>query len=237
MLLKLLTELAGRFNHLSVRERVLILCTGLFLFYSIWNFFFLQPLERMRLSALSEQQAIQNELKILEKSFPNNITVSNDTIQQNYQTQLTQLYETLREQQKAVQKITKTLIPPEQMTNVIENLLRKQVSLKLIKLQNLVAQSLLDTQLALTDEKINKPAIENTQLTNTPMVYKHGLSVEFSGTYLDTLAYLSDLEKANWKFYWDELQIETENYPILIIKMKVYTLSLTADWLGVEMKL
>ncbi len=237
MLLKSLTDLAGRFNHLSVRERVLILCTGLFLFYSLWNFFFLQPLEKMRLSALSEQQAIQNELKILEKSFPENNAISNNTMQQNYQAQLMQLYETLREQQEAVQKITKTLIPPEQMTTVIESLLKKQVSLKLIKLQNLAAHSLLDTQTTLTNEKANNSEIENTKSTNTPMVYKHGLSIEFSGTYLDTLAYLSDLEKANWKFYWDELQIDTINYPTLVIKIKVYTLSLTADWLGVEMRL
>jgi MSHA biogenesis protein MshJ len=54
-----------------------------------------------------------------------------------------------------------------------------------------------------------------------------------SGTYLQAVAYLRDLEKLPRKVFWDELEIVVGDYPQAEISLTVYTLSHRKGWIGV----
>ena len=54
-----------------------------------------------------------------------------------------------------------------------------------------------------------------------------------SGTYLDLLAYLKDLEKLPSQMYWGKLDLNVAAHPQVTMKLSVYTLSLDLAWLVV----
>jgi len=54
-----------------------------------------------------------------------------------------------------------------------------------------------------------------------------------SGSYLDLLAYLKDLEKLPNQLYWGKLDLNAAAYPQVTLKLSVYTLSLNLAWLVV----
>lgn len=64
-----------------------------------------------------------------------------------------------------------------------------------------------------------------------PHAWRHGLRLAFRGSYLDTLAYLQDLESLGWKFYWERFELNAENYPVVESSLEVFTLSLDEHWL------
>jgi MSHA biogenesis protein MshJ len=64
-------------------------------------------------------------------------------------------------------------------------------------------------------------------------VYRHGLELTVSGSYLDLLAYLSQLERSPTRLYWNALTLDASAHPVLVMKLGIYTLSLDRAWLNV----
>jgi len=111
------------------------------------------------------------------------------------------------------------LIAPAQMARVVEAVLTRQTDLRLERIRNLPTRPLI-------------PLDEGAR-ANGVGVYRHGLQIEFSGSYLGTLQYLQALQDLPWDFYWDELQLEVQHYPRSRIVITLHTLSLRAGWIGV----
>ena len=64
-------------------------------------------------------------------------------------------------------------------------------------------------------------------------IYRHGLQIEFKGSYLSTLEYLKALDALPWNFYWDVLELNVDKYPVSTIVITVHTLSFHEGWIGV----
>jgi MSHA biogenesis protein MshJ len=105
--------------------------------------------------------------------------------------------------------LNNTFVPPALMANALSDLLKQNNQLTLIKLETLPV----------------KP--------QPPLIYQHGLELHFSGTYADTLAYLTALETMPWNFVWDGINYQVKDYPIAEITLRVHTLSLEKSWLDV----
>ncbi len=110
------------------------------------------------------------------------------------------------------------LIDPAHMARVLEAILTRHTDLRLRRLQNLPTEPLL------AGEEGTAPAAG---------VYRHGLELEFSGSYLALLDYLRELDALPWNFYWDALELKVEDYPEAVIVIRVHTLSLDEGWIGV----
>ena len=110
------------------------------------------------------------------------------------------------------------LIDPANMARVLEAILTRHTDLRLRRLENLPTRPLL------AGEDGNAPEAG---------VYRHGLEMEFSGSYLSLLAYLKELDALPWNFYWDALELQVDEYPRAVITIRVHTLSLDEGWIGV----
>jgi len=79
-----------------------------------------------------------------------------------------------------------------------------------------------------------KPAItlseEKQQDTD---IYRHVLEVKFSGKFRDILNYMQSLEALDWKLIWDEIEIVSNEYPLITLKVVISTLSTRREWVGV----
>jgi len=46
-----------------------------------------------------------------------------------------------------------------------------------------------------------------------------------SGHYLDLLQFLAEVEKSPWRLLWGRVELQTGKYPVVTMKVIVYTLS------------
>jgi MSHA biogenesis protein MshJ len=53
------------------------------------------------------------------------------------------------------------------------------------------------------------------------------------GGYLDVLNYLQKVEALPWRFYWQVLELKAAEYPLNRVRIRLNTLSMDKEWLGV----
>jgi MSHA biogenesis protein MshJ len=111
------------------------------------------------------------------------------------------------------------LIPPAQMVQVLESLLRSAEGLDLVRVETAPARPV---------EGAAAPGAEGL-----PRVYRHGVTLSFRGTYLATLDYLERVEALPWRIFWERIELETADYPVVDVRLHAYTLGLREGWIGV----
>jgi MSHA biogenesis protein MshJ len=111
------------------------------------------------------------------------------------------------------------LVSPQDMPELLKDLLTRQEKLELISLENLAPQQLKFGQQDSTEEF-------------GPKLYRHSLRMTFSGDYLTLLKYLKQLEELPRTLIWEDVEISTDDYPQATVRLQVYTLSLKEGWIG-----
>ena len=128
-----------------------------------------------------------------------------------YKTQVKNLKKQIKQQDINVENLTSALITPRNMSKVFTGLLQN-TEMNMNKISNLDALAI----------SIN----DNKEETN--LLFKHGLSLELEGQFLNALSYVQIIEQQDWQLYWDELSFSTLSYPEGRLKIEVHTLS-TSD--------
>jgi len=120
------------------------------------------------------------------------------------------------------------LLPPDQIPGLLEEMLRRERKLELVDLQSLPPVALFEKQ-AETGNAIAAAA----GAAPTIQVYRHGVELTVRGSYFDLVHYLDDLEQLPLRMFWREVDIAADEYPIVTMKLSVYTLSLDRHWVVV----
>jgi MSHA biogenesis protein MshJ len=115
------------------------------------------------------------------------------------------------------------LISPQDMAHFLEELLVQERELTLLRLQTLEVRPLLEPAAA------DSGALAGS----APVLHRHGFEIEFSGGYMATLRYLQALEALPWRFFWDGVDYEVVDYPQSVVRLRLHTLGLSEDWIGV----
>ncbi len=213
-LLEKLEPLLARVDNMSLRERLLIFVTGLMLVGSAWYLVLMQPLDqqatknRSEIATLRERIGMSNqnlEVEVLQISGA-------DTGERE---KLARIQGRLDEINERMGGYVAELIDPAQMSLVLQGLLKKQSNLRLIRVRNVSPEAMSASADALTTT-----------------FYRHGLEIEFEGSYLACLEYLERIEDLPWRFYWQLLDIEVLEYPRNRIRLEVSTLSPYVEWIG-----
>ncbi|MFO8025161.1 hypothetical protein [Thiohalophilus sp.] len=216
-----LQQWAERFDALTLRERLILGVGALLVIGIVW-------LEFIYLVQTGENESLGNRIQTADSqiaALEQQIAAMNsesgrDPDQANRRRQ-EKLQEQLSEVDARLQEKTASLISPAQMAQVLEAVLTQKTDLKLIAVRNLPIQPLLELS---ADGEGDYP---------DSGVYRHGMQIEFSGSYLSTLEYLKALQELKWDFYWDSLQLQVKSYPVSSVTITVHTLSLEEGWIGV----
>jgi len=211
----MLTNLQEKFEALTNREKIILVFAVLAGIWFGWDYLFYQPTQKkhqalqQKLTSL-KQQATDQQLALIKLENSRNIDPN-----LNNRNKLT----ALKAEHSRLQELMmhdKSLVPPQLMAIALSDILNRNNQLSLIKLDTLPAT-------ALTESKQSQPN----------KIYKHGLSITFSGSYLDTLNYLKALESLPWHFIWESIDYQVIDYPTAETTIRVYTLSFKESWLGV----
>lgn len=210
---------AARFNALSLRERLLLASVILVVLVFGWWHFHVQPTLTTLQMQRFENDRISTEVNAsltTIKAIRNRIAGG---VHREKEQKLAQLQRQLRNVEDDLRLKTVELIDPEDMFELMSRMIYGESRLKLINLKR----------------REVSPAITVDEGENSaePGIYRHVLEVKFSGKYADILSYMQTLEKLDWKLIWDEIEIISEDYPLMTVKLVISTLSTREEWVGV----
>ncbi len=210
-------SLLTRFNSLTHREKLIALATILMLIWSAWDSFIYQPLSAKKQQISAELQTVNTQLSAYIGTVSEIERVGKIDVNQANRTQLIQLKNQLKVLKAQLNAGDKEFVSAHKMTNLLTDMLNQNSGLALKKLETLPVTTLTDPL---------------TNLTEQSWVYRHGLSLTLSGSFVDTLAYLKSLEALPWRFSWGSIDYQVIKYPVAETTLRVYTLSFEENWLG-----
>ena len=214
-----LRDLMDRFDQLSLRERVMVLVATLGMIALIWDSVFMKPLDKERTGRLQQIDALRAEVSGLEQSIEALAAQGATKPAAGNRETADALAAEIQELDRRLVGATSGLIEPKEMSHVLEQMLARAKRLKLHGLRTLPPQAVIAPN--------TQPGAPAAQ------IYKHGVELELSGNYLDTLYFLQSLEALPWRFFWDRVEYAVEQHPVGRIKLRLYTLGLEEGWIGV----
>ncbi len=221
-----LHSLAARVDALSLRERALLLAALLVVFYVLWANLLMSPLEIRQKAQQGRVAQLHTHIALLDRQVRAVIARSHEDPDRTGRERRVALRGRIDGLNRRLRSYTSNLISPMVMVRVLKRMLRREPGLRLIAVRSLPATPLLE-----------KPADEGAKTEKIPAaragIYKHGLILEFDGTFPATLRYLKALETLPWQLFWDRMDYQVQHYPHARVTITVHTLSLNAGWLGV----
>ena len=215
-----------KFAALSVRERLLIMAAVFAVAYQFADLVVLdrqfRHIERLNREITQDSAAIQ-QLAAKRKLLSEQVQ---DDPNRRLRKEIEQARDDVQKLQRRLQTLTGEMISPQDMARFLEELLLQDEQLTMLRLQTLEAQPLL-----VPDSQADK--LPEAAIAGQPALHRHGFEIEFSGGYMATLHYLQALEGLPWRFFWDSVDYRVVDYPHSVVRLKLYTLSLSEDWIGV----
>ena len=214
-----LRDLMDRFDQLSLRERIIVLIAALLLIAVIWDSAFMRPLDSERKSRMQQIDALRAEVSGLDQSIEALAAQGAAKPAAGDRTTADSLANEIQELDRRLVGATSGLIAPKEMSHVLEQVLARAKRLRLHGLRTLPPQAVIAPN--------TQPGAPAAQ------IFKHGVELELSGNYMDTLYFLQALEALPWRFFWDRIEYTVEEHPMGRVKLRLYTLGLEEGWIGV----
>ncbi|TFW10304.1 MSHA biogenesis protein MshJ [Oxalobacteraceae bacterium OM1] len=228
-------KLAARIDALSSRERLMAFCIAALVLVALVNTFAVDPLmaqhEQLAKQAKQDEEqiaAVQAEIEARVAAHRNDPDASAKTRLQELKLQSVRLHGELLATQKG-------LISPDKMTQVLEDLLRRNAGLELVSLKKLPADLVTDPSsadnapLPAQDVKAVKIAAPERE---SGAIYRHGVEIVIQGSYGDITRCLTELETMPWQLFWESAKLTVTEYPKARLTMNLFTLSLEKTWLN-----
>ena len=227
--------LAERINGLQLRERVLLLGAALMLTSYLWDKVYLQPLDARRQALLAQVQSASDSLQRVEKTAEEWVATASVDPDAAARAHLTELGEQLKAARSSVEAKAGRMVSPEQMPEILKTVLSRFHELEFISLEGLKVE-----QMALAPPGGAPPpgggVVDKAQGPASGKaygVYRHGIRIRFKGSFAATVDYLHALERLPVGFYWDAIELRTDESPEVDGALVVFTVSLGEGWIGV----
>lgn len=209
-------------SQISLRERALILVALAGVSLAGWDALVLRPHsarsaenrdERGRLeSLLSDLGKRRSLIEAALASDPNAVR----------RARVAELQAQLTDVDAEIRASASGLIPPAEMTRVLEALLSARPGLRVLRLEGAPASALVDPD----------PPPGGAAGPAAQPIYRHELHLEIEASFPETVEFLRAVEALPWKFFWDELRYEVAAYPSARVALVVHTFSDREGWVG-----
>lgn len=219
---------AERIDALSLRERVMVFSAAMAVMVALVHTLYIDAevqKERRVTGALAQKQA---ESKSMQDQLAKLVTGRGADPDRLPRERLAAVRGELASVEARIAAEERKFTAPDQMRKVIEELLARSRGVELRTLKNLPTTSIAEVRAQAAPQGA-KPAAGSAER----LIYRHGIEVTVTGSYLDLLGYLSDLERMPTQLYWSSLEIDARTYPRHTMRLVVYTLSLNPTWLNV----
>lgn len=212
-----LLKIEALINALSLRERALVIITVLSLTGFAWWHFMAEPL-MIEIDLIAQQNVqLEAKVKVAQTTASAITTRIQQGVHKDKDARLKSLRAELSKVNAALKEKTLELIGPDQMFELMLQLITADSKLKLTGLKR---------------NELKSVFIANKEDGAQPEIYRHIMRIDFEGKYQDILSYISRLEGLEWKLIWDKITLKTETYPVIQVTIEISTLSDSKHWVG-----
>ena len=205
-----------RIDNASLRERALLFGAAALVLVFIVNFALIEPLRAKQRRLVAETAQRERELRTVQAEVQRQaLSRAADPDAQNRK-RATELRAELAALEASILAEQRRFTSPQRMREVLEEMLERDKRLRLVDLKTL----------PITD-------LAGTQGQAGRRIFRHGVELTLSGSYLDLHAYLAALERMSTQLYWGQAEMSVSAYPVTTLKLTVYTLSFDKAWLVV----
>ncbi|HEX4927523.1 MAG TPA: hypothetical protein VFV74_05945 [Burkholderiales bacterium] len=216
----LIQRYAERIDAATLRQRLLVFLTAAVLLLLFGNALLLQP-QRVRQQRLTAETAqYQKELNALQAEVSRLVATSgldpdveNRKRQEALRTELGILNTRLAAEERR-------FTAPERMRVVLEEMLKRNKGLTLVDLRTLPVMPVL-------------PVAAVAPGAAPSAMFRHGIELTVSGTYVELYDYLRTLEALPSQLYWSRAELTVAEHPLLVLKLTLHTISFDRAWLVV----
>jgi MSHA biogenesis protein MshJ len=239
-----------KIDALSIRERGIILAAVVFTMFTLWDTLLMRPQLEENKKLLADLQIKRAEQSALNFRIQGLIRQGQDVSGNTDRDRLAELKQQLADVETSVRNSTSHLVDADKMATILQTILSKSQGLQLIEIKGLGVNPLVAPAVATDQAPESVVAVD--AIGTDPVVadslpaesedvaggefdnaYKHGLVITLEGDYLSALAYMRELERLEWGFFWENVEYEVTEYPRGRIAITLYTLSLGKEWIGV----
>lgn len=226
-MLAALQQVSSKIDARNLRERVLIFVTLLAVVFLLWQLLVQSAIDNTTKTLHSEQAAVDKNRQELEAKIASlTLSMASDPAI-GKRKNIDQLQTSIAQVETRLAGLSQGLIAAGQLPKVLQDVLTRTTSIRLLEVRTLPVQELQLPGLA------NTPTPTPATSSNGAGVYKHGVLLRVSGSYAELLKLLRDIEALEWKFYWESLDYTVKSYPEAVIDIQVFTLSSEEGLLGV----
>jgi MSHA biogenesis protein MshJ len=224
------------YEKFTSREQHMVLSTLIVVILLIGYLLVIEPVVLTNAQLVEDKNSLISTTKLLSENI---INTKNKKLQDPNISLRKQLKEVLVESKSLQEKInllTQALVAPKQMVSLLERVLTQDKQLKLISLINLPEEAMNIQGSNLTSDAsstVDASNIPNTNAGQEALIYRHTFDVELETTYDSALLYLKRLDDLPWQLFWQDLKYQSTQYPKGILNIRIYTLSMSKEVLGV----
>lgn len=218
----------------SLRERALVFAASAAVLIALLNTLLIEP-QLVKQRRLSGEVALrQGEMRTMQEKLQAVALARQADPDREIRLKLDALKLKVSETEARLGEEQRKFAPPEQVGVLLGEMLSRNRKLQLIDMRTLPVASFAGNAAEADKAQAQKPAAAKPAApAGGGQIYRHGVEITVSGSYLDLLAYLKDLEKLPSQLYWGKLDLSAAAYPQVTLKLSVYTLSLNLAWLVV----
>jgi MSHA biogenesis protein MshJ len=213
-----LREISARIGLISLRERVFVFAAAVVVALALVQTLLIDAGTLRKQTAQARLQAADEMLEQIGQQQQLLAGKAGHDPDQAVRSALAKQEARLAELNGELERFERSLIPPEQMNQVLRNVMQGTGGIRVVGFKTLDPQAV-----ALPDAAEGAP----------PGFYRHGFEVSVSGRYSDLVAYLERLEGLPWNLSWSEATLDAAARPLLTLSLTIHTLSLEEAWLRV----
>lgn len=220
----------AKFSALNQRERWMVFFAGLMIIYFILNTLLVAPASQRHILMISEVSQARQQFAELQQQMTSLSDTPIQDVDAGNKVRIADLNAKVSAQLQELLALSDTLVSPELMPKLLENLMRKHADIRLVSMKTMPPVSFIQSlDVAATAE----PQSANAQLISDMGVYQHGLEITVSGHYMALLHYAEALQGLSKQVLWDKADLAAKAYPASELTVTLYTLSLDKTWLSI----
>jgi MSHA biogenesis protein MshJ len=206
-----LTRILERIDAANLRERVLLFFVLAMLLVLIVNSLLIEPLRDRQRRLSTETNQRQGELSTIQNELRRLAAAESADPNADLNRRAVALRAELAALESRVIAEQKRFTAPERVKEVLDEMLQRNKRLGLVELKTLPV-SVIDSG---------------------KRVFRHGVELSVTGTYMELYDYLAALERLPTQIYWGTAEMEVVSHPVAKLRLVVYTVSLDRAWLVV----
>lgn len=208
---KMLSRYMERIDSASLRERVLIFLAMTMAVVLIGNLALVDPLRARQRQLASETSQRQIELNTIQAELRRLAAIDGTDPNAAMNARAVALRGELASLDSRVLAEQQRFTAPERVREVLDEMLQRNKRLTLVELKTLPV-SVID---------------------GAKRVFRHGVEITVTGTYVELFDYLAALERLPTQLYWGNAELDVLSHPTAKLRLVVYTVSLDRAWLVV----